>query len=193
MKVFIKILVLILSIHTYVKADDSRDFQIEGISLGDNLLDYINLKKINNNATNESRYEGTNFKRTCIDDYGPIYDRVCATYLNNKKKIIQSVQGVLNFNKVNYKICKSKMNNIDNELSSLFENLKKKDWGLLELSSLKETYPESTYHPITFDFQDQSRIQLACYNYPSINLTIFKIVIYNIEIRKLLSSVAVEK
>ena len=65
--------------------------------------------------------------------------------------------------------------------------------SLSKLSNLKETYPESTYHPITFDFQDQSRIQLAFYNYPSINHTFFKIVIYNLEIRKLLSSVAVEK
>ena len=193
MRIFLKVLILIFILQSWTMADDSRDFQIEGISLGDNLLDYFNLKKINNNATNESRFEGTNFKRTCIEDYGSIYDKVCATYLNNKKKIIQSVQGVLNYNKVNYKICKSKMKNVDNELSSLFENLKKKDWGLLELSNLQETYPESTYHPITYDFQDQSRIQLACYNYPSINRTFFKIVIYNIEIRKLLSSVAVEK
>tara|TARA_Y100000768_G_C23979343_1_gene684840 strand:+ start:695 stop:1276 length:582 start_codon:yes stop_codon:yes gene_type:complete len=193
MKVFITVLVLFFSLQSLSKADDIRDFEIEGISIGDNLLDYVNLKKIDNNISNESMYDGTNFKRTCIDEYGPIYDRVCVTYLNNKKKIIQSVQGILNYDKFNYKICNSKMNNIDNELSNLFKNLKKKDWDLLEISRLKEKYPGSTYHPITYDFQDQSRIQLACYNYPTINKTFFKIVVYNFEIRKLVSSVAVEK
>ena len=192
MKIFILIL-LIFNIHFFAKADDIKEFEIEGMSIGDNLLDYINLEKINNNISNESMYDGTNFKRTCIDDYGPVYDRLCVTYLNNTKKIIQSVQGILKYNKFNYKICKSKMNNIDNELSSLFENLKKKNWGLLEISQLQETYPGSTYHPITFDFQDLSRIQLSCYNYPTSDQTYFKIVVYNLEIRKLVSAVAVEK
>ena len=57
----------------------------------------------------------------------------------------------------------------------------------------KEKLPESTYHPITFDFKDQSRAQLACYNYPSMNLTIFKMVLYNSEIRNLISRDAVKK
>ena len=56
----------------------------------------------------------------------------------------------------------------------------------------KEKLPESTYHPITFDFKDQSRAQLACYSYPSMNLTIFKMVLYNPEIRNLISIDAVK-
>ena len=86
MKIFILIL-LIFNIHFFAKADDIKEFEIEGMSIGDNLLDYINLEKINNNISNESMYDGTNFKRTCIDDYGPVYDRLCVTYLNNTKKI----------------------------------------------------------------------------------------------------------
>ncbi len=41
MKVFIAVLVLILSLQSLTKADDIRDFQIERMSIGDSLLDYF--------------------------------------------------------------------------------------------------------------------------------------------------------
>ena len=48
MRVFIIVLVLIFSIQSWTKADGIRDFEIEGMSVGDSLLDFItekNLKK----------------------------------------------------------------------------------------------------------------------------------------------------
>ncbi len=47
MKVFITVLVLIFSFQSWTKADDISDFQIEGMSIGDSLLDYYNLNEIN--------------------------------------------------------------------------------------------------------------------------------------------------
>ena len=40
MRVFIAVLVLIFSFQSWTKADDIRDFEIEGMSIGDSLLDY---------------------------------------------------------------------------------------------------------------------------------------------------------
>ena len=42
MRVFIAVLVLIFSFQSLTKADDIRDFEIEGMSIGDSLLDYFN-------------------------------------------------------------------------------------------------------------------------------------------------------
>ena len=39
---------LLFSHQTPSEADDIRDFQIEGISVGDSLLDYFSEEKINN-------------------------------------------------------------------------------------------------------------------------------------------------
>ena len=47
MKRLLLILILMLSFQTLTKADDIRDFQIEGISIGESLLNFISLKKIN--------------------------------------------------------------------------------------------------------------------------------------------------
>ena len=46
MKVFISILILIFSLQSLTKADDIRDFEIEGISIGDSLLEKISQKDI---------------------------------------------------------------------------------------------------------------------------------------------------
>ena len=46
MKRLILILILTLSFQSLTKADDIRDFQIEGMSIGDSALDYFNKKEI---------------------------------------------------------------------------------------------------------------------------------------------------
>ena len=49
MKRFLIILILIFTLQTPSQADDIRDFQIEGVSVGDSLLDYMSKKQILNN------------------------------------------------------------------------------------------------------------------------------------------------
>ena len=43
------IIFLIFSFNNFVKADDIRDFEIEGMSIGDSLLKFMSIDKINNN------------------------------------------------------------------------------------------------------------------------------------------------
>ena len=47
MRIFIIVLVLIFNFQSWSKADDIRDFQIDGFSIGDSLLDFYSEKKIN--------------------------------------------------------------------------------------------------------------------------------------------------
>ena len=46
MKILLLIIVITFSIQPLSKADDIRDFQIEGMSIGDSLLDYYPQKEI---------------------------------------------------------------------------------------------------------------------------------------------------
>ena len=50
MRVFIAVLVLIFSLQSWTKADDIRDLEIEGVSIGDSLLDYYSEEEIKNNS-----------------------------------------------------------------------------------------------------------------------------------------------
>ena len=46
-RLFISILILIFSFQSWTNAEDIKDFEIEGMSVGDSLLDYMSLEKIN--------------------------------------------------------------------------------------------------------------------------------------------------
>ena len=48
MRIFIAVLVLIFGFQSWTKADDIRDFEIEGMSIGDSLLDYFSVSEIKN-------------------------------------------------------------------------------------------------------------------------------------------------
>ena len=48
MRNFLLILILTFSFQTLTKADDIKDFEIEGMSIGDSLLDFYDEEKITN-------------------------------------------------------------------------------------------------------------------------------------------------
>ena len=60
MKRLLLILILIFSFQSLTKADDIRDFQIEGISIGDSLLDYFKI----NTIKSARKYEYSNDKNS---------------------------------------------------------------------------------------------------------------------------------
>ena len=46
MRIFLSILLLIISFQSWAKANDIKDFELEGLSLGDSLLNFFNKKQI---------------------------------------------------------------------------------------------------------------------------------------------------
>ena len=50
MKRLLLILILTFSFQTLTKADDIRDFEIGGMSIGDSLLKFMSVDEINNNT-----------------------------------------------------------------------------------------------------------------------------------------------
>ena len=49
MKRFLTLLILIFNYQSLIKADDIRDFELEGLSIGDNLTEYMTINEIINN------------------------------------------------------------------------------------------------------------------------------------------------
>ena len=45
-RVFLSVLILIFSLQSWTKADDISEFEIEGMSIGDSLLDYFSKDEI---------------------------------------------------------------------------------------------------------------------------------------------------
>ena len=125
MKKLLGILVLSLFLITPSQADDIRDFQIEGMSLGDSLLDYLSEKKINYEVKSRNAFVYKNNKFVAIHFPGSqnseVYDYVGVTFKpNDKKYIIHEIKGYLKFHN-DIENCLKKRDSIDSELSEVFK------------------------------------------------------------------------
>ena len=121
MKKLLGILVLILTLQTPSLADDIRDFQIEGMSIGDSLLDYFSEKEINDSRRNY--FSNKKYYAVGIYKNIEIYNTV-DIYLKSgdKNYEIKLIAGYIYMNK---KECLSKRKQVTEELKDLFKNSKK--------------------------------------------------------------------
>ena len=125
-KVSTYLFLLLFSFQTSSWADDIRDFQIEGMSLGDSLLDYFSEEEIKDNVFKTSykskKYTKIEFHR----DNNPLkfYDGFqFFVKKNDKKYIIHTLSAHLKY-KDNIEDCFKKQNEIIEEVSTLFKDTK---------------------------------------------------------------------
>ena len=128
MRVFIAVLVLIFSFQSWTKADDIRDFEIEGISLGDSLLDHLSEEEIKKNTVKyEDSSDDITYKTVEIGRYDTslnfnLYDDLIFAYKNKDNKfIIVSLNGAKNFE--NREDCYKKMDSVIIDLNKFFANI----------------------------------------------------------------------
>ena len=127
MRVFLAVLVLILSLQSWTKADDISEFQIEGMSIGDSLLDYVSEDLIIIEKNRPSSYVNEDFfivefkskslKTSNTNTYTSFQAHVKK---NDDLYKIYSLSGMLSFQDKSFNECKKKMKEISNELSEIF-------------------------------------------------------------------------
>ena len=126
MKKFLAILVLGLFLITPSWADDIRDFQIEGMSIGDSLLDYVSEGEI----TKKKYYYPKSKKFVAFEkevSSFKTYESFRVHFKDDDKKyIIKSLEGVISY-KNNIEDCYKKMDEIIEELSSVFKDAHKNE------------------------------------------------------------------
>ena len=140
-----KILIFLLSIYLYsslsVFADDISDFQIEGISIGDSLLDYLTVEEILNEIEmNKDHYkylkEPNKYAEIYMFKNLSTYDSISFMIKNprqnqyiskkDKKYIILGIRGLIKFNN-DYDSCLKKRDEISEILSSMFPDSQKEE------------------------------------------------------------------
>ena len=111
MKRLLLILILTFSFQSLTKADDIKDFQIEGISIGDSALDLFKKNEVNEYFSIPSNLKKSPYTQSCFDNYGDTYDRICVAYnKGSSQKLIESIQAQIRFEKDVMPICiKNKM------------------------------------------------------------------------------------
>ena len=162
------ILILTFSFQSLTKADDIRDFQIEGMGIGDSALDFFNKKKIDNI---KSYYPNSKkFFRATLNHNSDSYEKIQLHIKNNDSRyIIQGISGIIFFRDklVSEKECLKKHNEINNNLSSSLSNLK---ISKAKKRVLQQDKTGNSFHfTIYYDFNDEGTeyIKLGCVIYGS--------------------------
>ena len=158
LKNLIFILILIFSFQSWTKADDIRDFEIEGMSIGDSLLDYFTEEEINN----KKKLYWKKIYISILFYHLPsfeVYNSVQFTYKTNDKKFkIYSIEGWLDFD-YTIKNCYKKQDEIVKELSSVFKNVnKQKQKGKHDA----DRSGESKFIAVNFPFSSGGSARVIC-------------------------------
>ena len=129
MKKLLGIVILGLLLSLSAKADDIRDFQIEGMSIGDSALNYFSEKEIKDNKQNyynDDKFIPTEFEYL---KFFKTYDAIQISYKKNDPNYeIYSIAGFLDYPN-NIDRCYKKMKEISKEISEIFANVIKEDFN----------------------------------------------------------------
>ena len=138
MKFFLITLIFFFNIQSLSKADDIRDFEIEGMSIGDSLLEHFSRKSIEDEIRSEFsyKYENSNWVQLGVGSTKDFplfkkldrFDEVGITIKSNDKNYtIHGVIGdMLCHNDINK--CMLVKDEIIKDLKNTFAGLKVKSW-----------------------------------------------------------------
>ena len=161
MKRLLLIFILTLSLQSWIKADDISEFEIEGMSLGDSLLDYFSEGKIQDNKMNYLEGE-RNFYVVGMRHESEIYE-IIDFYLKtgDNKYLIYGISAGI-FYQDNYNQCEKKKNEIVEEIKNLFKQSQMKDLGSFSHSYDKSGLSKQT--AVSFDVE-RGAIRIECVNW----------------------------
>ena len=160
------IIILTFSLPSWAIAGDIRDFEIEGISIGNSALKYFTKDLIKKNSFdyyNDKTF--TPVQMPTLPFYEQ-YDYVDFDFkTNDKKYIIHALYGVINYEK-NINDCYNQMDEIVDSMMILFDNVEVNE-------KYDEMRPELTGDPsgkskatiVNFWFYNDDRASVTCYDY----------------------------
>ena len=122
MRILLSIFILTLSFQSWTMANDFKEFQIEGMSIGDSALDFFSEKKIKKNIRNW--YKNKNIIGVEIKISSNKYDKIQIHYRTNDKTYKMIGINGLKFYRNNIKECYKKQNEVVKELKDFFPNIK---------------------------------------------------------------------
>ena len=166
MKKLLLILILTLSFQSLTKADDIRDFEIEGVNIGDSLLDYFTKEKIE--SSTKTTYPNKKFYDIHITVESDQYDQLTYTVKNGDKKfIIEQLAGDKFYYKPNsnknidkmHLACLKQKNKISEEFEKMLSDTSRNDYK----HTFKTIDNGKSFSVVTdFNFDDGSAIRIYC-------------------------------
>ena len=142
---------------TQSQADDIRDFQIEGMSVGDSLLKFFDEKDI------KRLYVFPNKKFATYADVGINFETYSGFqvfyYDDDKNFVIQYISGKILY-KDSIAECYKKMKEVVAQLKKILPNTVVNDQGINKHK--KDKSEKSTSHGVFFNLGDGSEVTVSC-------------------------------
>ena len=167
MKKFSLILILIFSFQSWTKADDARNFQIEGISIGDSALDYFTEDEITKNIKWHYNNNKKNNEFVIVEFYNyrsaKQFDGIqIAVKPKDKEYKIYVIAGAIQYDNTKIEDCYSQMQEIDSKLLDVFPSSDREE----KITKLKaDKTGKSNVNSVYYFFTDGGNASVQCYYY----------------------------
>ena len=167
MKRLFLILILSFSFQSLSKADDIRDFQIEGMSIGDSALDYFTEDEITKNIKWHYNNDKKNNEFVIVEFYNyksaKQYDGIqIAVKPKDKEYKIYIIAGAIQYKNTKIEDCYSEMQKIDTELLDVFPSSDREE----KIQKLKaDKTGKSNVNSVYYFFTDGGNASVQCYYY----------------------------
>tara|TARA_B100000003_G_scaffold151799_1_gene137039 strand:- start:893 stop:1480 length:588 start_codon:yes stop_codon:yes gene_type:complete len=194
MKIFLSFIILIFSFQSLSSANDIREFEIEGISVGDNLLKFVSEGSIKTQIEDRktSVYYDNDYVSILLKEMRnklSIYDDVKVVIKPNDQSYkIYALEGILGFNNIDE--CHKNQIKISDEIkNSLNLQMEGDMWNLKE-SRLPDSIKDIRY--IDFNIKEdlsEGSFRTGCYDY-KVGPDILMIIINSPEFDKYLAKLA---
>jgi len=167
MKKFLTIIILSLYLITPSQADDISEFELEGVSVGQSLLDYADKKKIKT-IKSEVQYPNDKFTIYYIGELIDLkqYDFLTATTKKNDNNYtITSIGGGIYFSELDK--CLNLKKNIQVEIEKIFKKTQKDE---VKYKSSQDKTGKSTVYGVQYYFKPYPSVEaisVNCYDMSS--------------------------
>ena len=157
------LIILVLLFSSSVFAEDISDFEIEGMSIGDSLLDYFSEEEIKNNIMNY--YQNYNDEFIAAEfwklSFFEKYESIQITFKNNDNNyIIYGITGMIFFDDISD--CYVLQNKVSKEMSNVFLNATKNiESGVHTADPSGKSYISGIF----FDYPSGDYAQVSCYDW----------------------------
>ena len=164
MRIFLSFIILFFGFESLTQADDIRDFEIDGISIGDSLLNLTNKEYIISEINANSENYSSNFPK---DKFGEVYldsnkekysDLSFFVKTNDPEYKIYMLRGIMRFNNDLEKCLKQKTD-IVKDLKNIFVYAQSFD---NKFASNLDSTGRSFYYNTSFILDDKSRVVVQC-------------------------------
>ena len=164
MRILLSVIVLIFGIQSFSKADDIRDFELEGVSLYESALNHFSENELQKDTVDN--YTSNKYTTSNIYDGLDMYDYIQISYkTDDRKYIIQDISAAKN---IKYKECLSQLEQVESDISSIYENSSKiSNDGKLTYDHPVDKSGQSKITDIAWYFDDGHVIVAQCYNWNS--------------------------